>query len=352
MDNAKLLEQAKGPKVDSVEGTMLASAQQAEKAGDYNRAAVFYSQMAEKNADYKVMQGDALRRGGNLAAAQKIFDEILAKNPKDAAALEGKMLCRFAAGELAETADLMKQVLAIEPDRWRTLNVAGILFANRHMVDESMAYYERALTYSKDNPSILNNVGLTLAMDKQYDKAIQALTKAAQFAPTDSSQKTQVDMNLALTYGVSGDMAMAEKIASQHVSGPALYNNLGYYAKLAKNTTAARDYFNMALTKSPNYYPRAWSNLEQVEGKNSQVTDPAVKVKAGKPIPQIVQRPHEALPIEATPLGDADKAMAESAAKDAKLVDPKSTNAKKPYATKDAADEAQEKAVKDSSAKE
>jgi Flp pilus assembly protein TadD len=111
---------------------------------------------------------------------------------------------------------------------------------------------------------VLNNVGLTLAIDKQYDKAIVALQKGVALAPQEGDEKKRLALNLALVYGITGNMAAAEETAKPYLTPAGLDNNMGYYAHLAKDDELAKTYLNMALTKSPVYYQRAWDNLDTV----------------------------------------------------------------------------------------
>ena len=132
------------------------------------------------------------------------------------------------------------------------------------MIPEAMAYYTEALKHSPDNPAILNNVGLSQAADHNFPRAIEALQQAERVSAPDDRRK-EIDLNLALVYGVSGDLDTAKQIASKYLEGPALDNNLGLYAHLSKNDALAKTYFNMALSRSPTYYERAWKNLDIID---------------------------------------------------------------------------------------
>jgi len=118
----------------------------------------------------------------------------------------------------------------------------------------------------------LNNVGLSYATDKNYPRALEALKQASRVSKI-PSQRKQIEMNLAMVYGVSGDFDNARDVASKYIEGPALDNNLGLYAHLAKDDALAKSYLNMALTQSPTYYERAWENLDVVND-NTRGDDP------------------------------------------------------------------------------
>jgi Flp pilus assembly protein TadD len=195
--------------------------------------------------------------------------------------MEGRGLSLMANGKVSDAGRAFSDVIEKDPKRWRTLNAIGILFVTKNMVPEAIAYYTEALEISPDNPAILNNVGLSYATDKNYPRAIEALKQASRFSKA-PFQRKQIDLNLAMVYGVSGDFDTARDVAGKYLEGPALDNNLGLYAHLAKDDSLAKSYLNMALTQSPTYYERAWENLDVVNDANQDAANdaPAPRAKA------------------------------------------------------------------------
>jgi Flp pilus assembly protein TadD len=282
------------PDVPTVNQTLEKSASDALEAGDIKRASQFYKQLLDSDkatpADkirYRAALADASRRAGDDVSALKLFDEILKDDPKNIDALEGKGLTLMAQGKSAEAGRVLAQVLELDSKRWRTLNVLGILFVTKNMIPEAMEYFTEALKVSPDNPAVLNNVGLARAIEGNYPRAVEALQQAAKMSNTDARRK-QVNLNLALVYGISGDMDSAKAVAEKYLDGAALDNNLGLYSHLAKNDELAKTYLNMALTRSPTYYERAWQNL-------NVITDQANP--DNKANPRGVAPPPEAAPV-------------------------------------------------------
>ncbi len=273
-DGEEILDDLPQPKVQGIEGTILQSAQAAEEAGDYRRAAQFYGQLKDaykKKVPYQLAFAENNRRAGENDIALNVYDRILKKNPNNLDALEGKALAQMAKGEFTEAGDLFSKVMSKDKKRWRTLNGLGILFIGKELNEEAMAYFMEALENSHNNIGVMNNIGLTFAINQQMDEAIDTLKQASALAPKGMLRK-QVDMNLALVYGITGDLGAAEKIASKYLDGPPLNNNLGLYAHLAKDDVLAKSYLNMALTKSPRYYERAWENLSGIELRENKAT--------------------------------------------------------------------------------
>jgi Flp pilus assembly protein TadD len=276
--NRKQLAALKGPETGSINASLLTQAHQAEDQGDYKRATQILHQLVDKNPDnqeFSISLADDLRRSGDNENALKTLDDVLKKSPSNPAALESKGLCLMNTGEFSEAGVIFGKVMKIDPTRWRTLNGIGILFAMKNMMPESLAYYNAALKQSTDNPRVLNNLALTQAMDHQYDASIETFMKARRHAQEGTNEPKSIDLNLALVYAITGKLDLAEQTAAPHLSKAGLYNNMGFYAYLAKNTDLAKSYLNMALTQSTTYYERAWKNLTAISGDNQETDESA-----------------------------------------------------------------------------
>lgn len=281
-DKTKALESMMGDsKVEGVNATLEKQAQASMDKGDYGRAQQFYKQLitSEKTGEadkirYKIAYAETLRRLNKNDDALAAFDEILDEAPTNLDAQEGRGLTLMNLGKSTDAGRVFSDIMKEDGKRWRTLNALGILFVTKNMIPEAMAYYTEALKFSPDNPAVLNNVGLSQAVDKNYPRAIQALEQASRIAKS-GERRRQIDLNLAMVYGASGDIDTAKEIATKYLQGPALDNNVGLYAHLAKDDALAKTYLNMALNGSNTFYERAWDNLDLVE-KNTD----------GSPVPK------------------------------------------------------------------
>ncbi len=283
-DPEKELEALEGPDVEGVASTLERSASEALEKGDIRRAGQFYKQLydtpkisAADKRRYTVGLAEASRRNGDPEGAITLLDKVLKDDPQNVEALEGKGLALLSQGKVQDAGRQFESVMALDTKRWRTLNALGILFMTKDMVPEAMAYYTEALKYSADNPSVLNNIGLSFAIEKRYDKAVEALEQASRMASGDTVRKRQIDLNMAMVLGISGDTDKAREIASRYLKGPALDNNLGVWAHLADNDDLARAYLNTALSGSTMHYERAWNNLSIITEQSKGGSKPAGK---------------------------------------------------------------------------
>ena len=207
--------------------------------------------------------------------ALQIYDELIKQDAGNLAAKEGKGLALMGKGDFDTPGTILGEVVKADPTRWKSLNALGILFTTRNMQPEAQQYFQAALKYNPGSSSVINNMGLSQAMERKYDAAIATLTQAAGLAGSGTPQRQRIDLNLALVYASAGKLDDARAMAEKYYSGAALNNNLGLYAHLAKDDQMARAYLNMALTESKTFYERAWNNLQDIGGGEPDAPAPA-----------------------------------------------------------------------------
>jgi tetratricopeptide (TPR) repeat protein len=109
---------------------------------------------------------------GNLASKgyQKIHTEQLAKLYEITGEPILKSYSDKFAGQIAVSQDI----------------ATGVSFAKMGEYNESIAYFNKALTIDPNNTAALNNKGLALAKLGEYDKSITYFDKALTIDPTDA----------------------------------------------------------------------------------------------------------------------------------------------------------------------
>ncbi|MCE3231784.1 MAG: photosystem assembly protein Ycf3 [Rickettsiaceae bacterium] len=238
-------------------------------AGDYSKAVQLYKELvdSDKNNIMHVFKyAESLRLSGDTKAARENYDKVLKMDVNALHALEGKSLSYVADGDFKPAAVLLGQVLDNDATRWRAINGLGVIFAVSGNKKESLEYFNMALEVSKNNPTVLNNMGIATAFGGDFDKGRGLVKKSLNYISSDDLSKRQkIECNIALIYGVSGNMPQAEKILSKYLPRAEVLNNLGFYAKLANNNTLAKEYLGKALAESPVHYEKAYNNLEAIE---------------------------------------------------------------------------------------
>jgi Flp pilus assembly protein TadD len=138
--------------------------------------------------------------------------------------------------------NLATQLLAaaddpINPD-WRVVSARGTVMAKQGKYAEAIPYYERALSLSHDQPSILSNLALAHAMSGEPAKAELMLRQAAAADPS----APKIRQNLALVLGLQGKYDEAKQIAG---------------ADMSADKVADADYLRRVVKLDPQHSPAA-----------------------------------------------------------------------------------------------
>lgn len=258
--------------VASLQSGLQRDAQKAFETGQYQKAASLYEKLYEEEPDntlYLMQYAESLRLGGDNGKALQRYDQLLEKDPGALHAKEGKGLAYVQEGNLKKAQVLFSEVLKADASRWRTINALGVIHSLSGQKDEAMQYYQMASQVSEENPAVLNNIGLSVALDGDIEGGMVILKKALLELSADDMSRQKIEHNLALVYGISGRMDKAQEILEKHLPPAAVYNNLGFYAKLANDRKLARTYLSKSLSSSPVHYEKAWNNLQGLEGSSS-----------------------------------------------------------------------------------
>ncbi len=288
-DNKKELDAAlKSVDVPTMENTLYDSGVAALNAGDSLKAEYYFNQLIKKapdNPTYKYKYAEALRRRGACNDALPLYDDVLKAKPGDTDAREGQALCLVSIGEFQKAGPILTDIIRTDSTRWKSINAAGQIFAANNKLDEANQYFTLAADVSNHNPTVLNNQALVKALTGNNEDAIRILREASLRAGEGTAQKRNIDLNLAIVYGISKNIDMAEATAKPWLTTPQLYNNMGIYAELGKNPELARTFLDKALMGTSVYYDRAWENLERLDASRGHKT-PTPEAADTDPAPQ------------------------------------------------------------------
>jgi Flp pilus assembly protein TadD len=237
-----------------------------ENAGQPFDAQKFFSDLkmpgfAEKSP---LTAADEARRDGRFDESITLYDKMLAEQPANVDAKEGKALALMAKGEFDSSGYIFDDIMKTDPTRWKTLNALGILFTTRNLQPEAQQYFREALKFSPDNAIVTNNIGLSQALEKRYENATESLQKAATSSASGSPAHKRIELNLALVYATSKKLPAANAIAAKYFTGPALTTNTELYTRIAGDSQLANAYINMALSDSKVFNDKTWENTQAV----------------------------------------------------------------------------------------
>ncbi len=99
---------------------------------------------------------------------------------------------------------------ASDPD-WRVISARGTALAKQGRYRDSIPFFERALTFAPNHPSVLNNLAMAQAMAGDAGRAEELLRQAV----AQGGDTKRVRQNLALVLGLQGQYEESAMVGSQ-----------------------------------------------------------------------------------------------------------------------------------------
>ncbi len=159
-----------------------------------NRAERRRQQNAERKAKKKITRNapgamrEALRhhQAGELAAARRIYDQLLAVEPEHAEALHLAGVLNSQMGDHDKGAELIGRAIAVRPDYAEAHHNLGNVRFQQDAGEDALACFRRAVELAPDYGEAHYNIASLLRLEGKLDEAADALARAAETAPDDA----------------------------------------------------------------------------------------------------------------------------------------------------------------------
>ena len=258
-------------------------------------------------AENAVRYSAALRKIGSTKEAAAVMAKASQRFPNDVdVSLEyGKTLIEE--GRAFEAVRHLEIAADRKREDWRAISAYGVALDQIGEHDAARVKYDEALRVSPDNVNVLNNKGLSYALDGDLKAAVRTLRAATANRQGDA----RVRQNLALVLAINGDMREAERLARSDLPPQIADQNVAYFRQLMTQPAFWQDYASSA-TETPNF------------DAPKPAAKPSAKPKStkGAPTPLKEEPKEEAKPTK--PVADAKPATAPTNAS-AIVVEPKKT---------------------------
>ncbi len=159
----------------------------------------------ERDGPTAVKLHAALTAAGKTAEAERLAADWTKENPKDAAFLFYQGDIAMTRSDYTTAESHYRAVLQLQPNNALALNNMAWMLA-RQGKPGGVAMAEKANSLLPDRAPLLDTLALTLEVDKQLPKAIEAQTRAIKLEPGDPG----LVLRLAKLYIKSGDKARAK----------------------------------------------------------------------------------------------------------------------------------------------
>src|SRR5580693_3303434 len=179
----------------------------------------------------------ALRALTRYNEAVAVIQTAAIKTPKDFDVLGeyGKALAD--SGQLPQAKDVLSHAYTPDAPRWDVMSVQGTVADRLGDHATAMQFYHDALKIAPGEPSVLTNMGLSLALAKQLPQAEQALRQAVASPKADARMRG----DLALVLGLEGKFSEAETVGQADLSPDAARANVEAIRQMIAQNDSLRD---------------------------------------------------------------------------------------------------------------
>ena len=163
-----------------------------------------------------------LRRQGDKSGALALLDQAASAAPNDARLFRDRGLLALELGAVARARDHLQHAVASGSRDWLTYSALGTALAASGKQKDAQRQFAEALKQAPDNPVVLNNLALSLALDGRRGEAEQMLRRAS--AGKEKASDARVAQNLALLGQLGGRAAKAAEKPVEQRTSPARFH--------------------------------------------------------------------------------------------------------------------------------
>ena len=210
------------------------AAQAAVERRDFAAAANHFGRMYVRdpaNLEVLLQYLENLRRIGAIEDAYRITEKERATHGEDTRFLLAQGKVEMAAGKAGDALETFVRARDLGLRDWELFSAMGIAYDMGRRYDEAGAAYQTALGLSPGNPTVLNNMALTMALAGDIDGAIELLRHVVF---EDGKDSPRIRQNLALLYGFKGDIANLEALARIDLGEDMVQRNVTTFKTLGK----------------------------------------------------------------------------------------------------------------------
>lgn len=180
------------------------------------------------DARVAVNYAGSLRAIGSDGKALGVLRHATMKNPQNRQVIAeyGKQLAD--AGQLISAQKMLQKAIKLGRPDWRLYSTQGTILDKMDYHDRARQFYTSALKLAPNEPSILNNLGMSYALSGKLNKAEATLRKANK----QPGAGQRVRQNLALVLGLSGRFEEAKRIASADLPPNEVKANMAYLRRM------------------------------------------------------------------------------------------------------------------------
>jgi tetratricopeptide (TPR) repeat protein len=205
-------------------------------------------------------QGRHHEKAGNLAAAERCYQQALEQEPWNEEALRFLGLLYLNSGRVAEAEPVFRQLLNLNPYHAETYNDLGIAVAIQGRFDEAVAAFQQALHIQPGYATAHNNLALVLLWRKQPAEAEASARRAIELNPDFPEAFNRLGDALRAQGRLSDAIDNYRQALRMRPDFVEALNNLGIGLAQSGREDEAVEQFRRAIEIRPDYV-KSYGNL-------------------------------------------------------------------------------------------
>lgn len=201
----------------------------------------------------KLQRAVDYHQAGQLAEAEKLYQQVLADDPQNADAFHLLGIIAYQKNKCQLAIDLITQAIAIDPNQAPFFNNLGNALQDQDQPEESVQAYQKALQLQPDYAEAYYNFGNVLQKQGKLDESVQAYQQALQIQPNYAKAYNNLG-NALHTQSKLDEAVQAYQQALQIQPDYAeAYSNLGVVLKDQGHLEEAFRTCKLAVESKPTY---------------------------------------------------------------------------------------------------
>ncbi|MGA3068212.1 MAG: tetratricopeptide repeat-containing glycosyltransferase family protein [Tepidisphaeraceae bacterium] len=190
---------------------------------------------------------------GRLPEAQKLYRQILSRQPQHSGALHYLGVIANQAGRRNEAVELILRAVALNPINPDAYGNLGNAFKDIGKLDEAIAAYRQAIALDPSAPESHSNLGNALREKRQYKEAVAALRQAIALSPNFPEAHNNLGNVLRDTGQLDESIAAYRQAIALNPNFAEAHNNLGSALKDKIQLDDAAAAFRRAIALNPSF---------------------------------------------------------------------------------------------------
>jgi Flp pilus assembly protein TadD len=183
-----------------------------------------------KDTKLGLAYADSLAQIGQGEQRMQVYERLASQNPEDMTlkATYGKALLET--GRSGEAIAVLEEVAASGKADWKAHSALGSAYDQDSQHSKARQQYEKALALKPGELTVVNNIGMSHAVEGDLPQAEKVLKDA--MAQPGSAKIPRIRQNLALVVGLQGRFDESRDIASADLPPDQVEANLAYLQKM------------------------------------------------------------------------------------------------------------------------